>query len=47
VLEGRYQAGIGFLPVNYPELETRELLDEERLRSKRQKVTLVPRRGQN
>ncbi|HLH34662.1 MAG TPA: LysR substrate-binding domain-containing protein [Alloacidobacterium sp.] len=29
VLEGRYQAGIGYLPVKYPELEARELLDED------------------
>lgn len=29
VLDGRYQAGIGYLPVKYSELETRELLDED------------------
>lgn len=29
VLEGRYQAGIGYLPIKYPELEGRELLDED------------------
>lgn len=29
VLEGRYQAGVGYLPVNHAELETRELLDED------------------
>ncbi len=29
VLEGQYQAGIGYLPVKYPELEARELLDED------------------
>ncbi len=29
VLEGQYQAGIGYLPNNYPELEARELLDED------------------
>ncbi|WP_260705102.1 LysR family transcriptional regulator [Edaphobacter flagellatus] len=29
VLEGQYQAGIGYLPINYSELETRELLDED------------------
>lgn len=29
VLEGRYQAGIGYLPIKYPELEARELLDED------------------
>jgi DNA-binding transcriptional LysR family regulator len=29
VLEGRYQAGVGYLPVHYSELETRELLDED------------------
>lgn len=29
VLEGQYQAGIGYLPIHYSELETRELLDED------------------
>ncbi len=29
VLEGLYQVGIGYLPNNYSELETRELLDED------------------
>ncbi len=29
VLDGQYQAGIGYLPINYSELETRELLDED------------------
>ncbi|HVB55481.1 MAG TPA: LysR family transcriptional regulator [Candidatus Acidoferrales bacterium] len=29
VLEGQYQAGIGYLPNSYPELEARELLDED------------------
>lgn len=29
VMEGQYQAGIGYLPVSYPELEARELLDED------------------
>jgi DNA-binding transcriptional LysR family regulator len=29
VLEGEYQAGIGYLPNSYPELEARELLDED------------------
>ncbi len=29
VLEGQYQAGIGYLPITYPELEARELLDED------------------
>ncbi len=29
VLEGQYQAGIGYFPINYSELETRELLDED------------------
>ncbi len=29
VLEGRYQAGVGYLPTNHSELETRELLDED------------------
>lgn len=29
VLEGRYQAGIGYLPIHYSELESRELLDED------------------
>lgn len=29
VLEGEYQAGIDYLPVGYPELEARELLDED------------------
>ncbi|MGC8551119.1 MAG: LysR family substrate-binding domain-containing protein, partial [Acidobacteriaceae bacterium] len=29
VLEGQYQAGIGYLPIRYSELETRELLDED------------------
>ena len=29
VLEGQYQAGIGYLPSHYSELETRELLDED------------------
>lgn len=29
VLEGQYQAGIGYLPNSYSELETRELLDED------------------
>lgn len=29
VLEGRFEAGIGYLPIHYPELETRELLDED------------------
>jgi DNA-binding transcriptional LysR family regulator len=29
VLEGQYQAGVGYLPINYSELETRELLDED------------------
>lgn len=29
VLEGQYQAGIGYLPIHYAELETRELLDED------------------
>ena len=29
VLEGQYQAGIGYLPSSYSELETRELLDED------------------
>jgi hypothetical protein len=27
-LEGQYQAAIGYLPINYSEHETRELLDE-------------------
>jgi DNA-binding transcriptional LysR family regulator len=29
VLEGQYQAGVGHLPISYPELEARELLDED------------------
>ncbi|HZU42138.1 MAG TPA: LysR substrate-binding domain-containing protein [Terriglobales bacterium] len=29
VLEGQYQAGIGYLPICYPELEARELVDED------------------
>jgi len=29
VLEGQYEAGIGYLPIRYSELETRELLDED------------------
>jgi DNA-binding transcriptional LysR family regulator len=29
VLEGNFQAGIGYLPIGYSELETRELLDED------------------
>jgi DNA-binding transcriptional LysR family regulator len=29
VLEGQYQAGVGYLPIQYAELETRELLDED------------------
>ena len=29
VLEGQFHAGIGYLPINYSELETRELLDED------------------
>ena len=29
VLEGQYQAGIVYLPISYPELEARELLDED------------------
>jgi LysR family transcriptional regulator, benzoate and cis,cis-muconate-responsive activator of ben and cat genes len=29
VLEGEFQAGVGYLPLQYAELETRELLDEE------------------
>ena len=29
VLEGQYQAGVGYLPIHYAELETRELLDED------------------
>ena len=29
VLEGQFQAGIGYLPINYSELETREVLDED------------------
>ena len=29
VLEGQYQVGIGYLPNSYPELEARELLDED------------------
>jgi DNA-binding transcriptional LysR family regulator len=29
VLEGQYQVGIGYLPISYSELETRELLDED------------------
>ncbi len=29
VLEGQYQAGVGYLPINYSDLETRELLDED------------------
>lgn len=29
VLEGQYEAGIGYLPIHYSELETRELLDED------------------
>lgn len=29
---GQYQVGIGYLPINYPELETRELLDEDLMR---------------
>lgn len=29
VLEGLYQIGIGYLPNSYPELETREVLDED------------------
>jgi DNA-binding transcriptional LysR family regulator len=29
VLEGQYQAGVGYLPIHYAELEARELLDED------------------
>lgn len=29
LLEGRYQVGIGYMPNGYPELEARELLDED------------------
>lgn len=29
VLEGQYQVGVGYLPINYSELEARELLDED------------------
>jgi DNA-binding transcriptional LysR family regulator len=29
VLEGQFQAGVGYLPIHYSELETRELLDED------------------
>lgn len=29
VLEGQYEAGIGYLPIHYSELEARELLDED------------------
>lgn len=29
VLEGEFQAGVGYLPLQYAELETRELLDED------------------
>lgn len=29
VLEGKYQVGIGYLPAGYPELEAKELLDED------------------
>ena len=29
VLKGQYQAGIGYQPNSYPELEARELLDED------------------
>ncbi len=29
VLEGQFQAGVGYLPLHYAELETRELLDED------------------
>lgn len=29
VLEGKYQVGIGYLPISHAELETREILDEE------------------
>ncbi len=29
VLEGQFQVGVGYLPIHYAELETRELLDED------------------
>jgi DNA-binding transcriptional LysR family regulator len=29
VLEGQFHAGVGYLPIHYAELETRELLDED------------------
>lgn len=29
VLDGQFQAGVGYLPISHAELETRELLDEE------------------
>lgn len=29
VLEGQFQAGVGYLPIHYAELESRELLDED------------------
>jgi DNA-binding transcriptional LysR family regulator len=29
VLEGQFQVGVGYLPIHYTELETRELLDED------------------